>query len=161
VTGFAELEESGHCVRLALVAVFQFPRFEINPQRRIFREWSPMLRNFALLSEPAQNPWEYRCRPEHERFFAPLSAAGVPAFQNASGKKRFLCGRIRISFPQSGASLERGTPAADSGAKTSHAQVDTYIPKGFVLVPIEVQNYEALDSILENSALWIYFKRGN
>lgn len=27
-------------------------------------------------------------------------------------------------------------------------QVDTFIPKGFVLVPIEVQNYEALDSIL-------------
>jgi hypothetical protein len=26
--------------------------------------------------------------------------------------------------------------------------IDTYIPKGFVLVPIEVQNYEALDSIL-------------
>lgn len=26
--------------------------------------------------------------------------------------------------------------------------VDTYIPEGYVLVPIEVQNYEALDSIL-------------
>ena len=33
-------------------------------------------------------------------------------------------------------------------AKPESAQVDTYIPKGFVLVPIEVQNYEALDSIL-------------
>lgn len=28
------------------------------------------------------------------------------------------------------------------------ASVDTYIPAGFVLVPIEVQNYESLDSIL-------------
>src|ERR1035437_10610139 len=34
------------------------------------------------------------------------------------------------------------------GSKNPRAQVDTYIPKGFVLVPIEVQNYEALDSIL-------------
>lgn len=28
------------------------------------------------------------------------------------------------------------------------ASVDTFIPAGFVLVPIEVQNYESLDSIL-------------
>lgn len=28
------------------------------------------------------------------------------------------------------------------------ASVDTYIPAGFVLVPIEVQNYDSLDSIL-------------
>jgi hypothetical protein len=34
--------------------------------------------------------------------------------------------------------VERGQPA----------DVTTMIPKGFVLVPIEVQNYEALDSIL-------------
>jgi hypothetical protein len=37
-----------------------------------------------------------------------------------------------------------GREAAPSKA----AAVDTYIPKGFVLVPIEVRNYEALDSIL-------------
>lgn len=28
------------------------------------------------------------------------------------------------------------------------SELDTHIPKGFVLIPIEVQNYEALDSIL-------------
>src|SRR5438128_1195292 len=44
----------------------------------------------------------------------------------------------------------RSAPAADASASEgrSHPQVDTYIPKGFVLVPIEVANYEALDSIL-------------
>lgn len=36
-------------------------------------------------------------------------------------------------------------PEAHIGAP---AGVDTFIPKGFVLVPIEVSNYEALDSIL-------------
>lgn len=35
-----------------------------------------------------------------------------------------------------------------SASRARAAQVDTMIPKGFVLVPIEVQNYESLDSIL-------------
>jgi hypothetical protein len=33
------------------------------------------------------------------------------------------------------------------------ATVDTYIPRGFVLVPIEALNYEALDSILGRFAI--------
>ncbi len=41
------------------------------------------------------------------------------------------------------------------------AQMDTYIPKGFVLVPIEVQNYEALDSILGHFGVVDLFQMGN
>lgn len=40
-----------------------------------------------------------------------------------------------------------GSPPIEA-AKVAPAGVDTFIPKGFVLVPIEVTNYEALDSIL-------------
>lgn len=40
------------------------------------------------------------------------------------------------------------TPMAPGHAETPAAAVDTFIPRGFVLVPIEIQNYEALDSIL-------------
>lgn len=36
-------------------------------------------------------------------------------------------------------------PPAEAKAEWS---LDTHIPKGFVLIPIEVENYEALDSIL-------------
>jgi hypothetical protein len=34
-----------------------------------------------------------------------------------------------------------------SATKSSAESVDTHIPRGFVLIPIEVQNYEALDSL--------------
>ena len=42
------------------------------------------------------------------------------------------------------------TPQADGETRAGKGTegVDTFIPKGFVLVPIEVVNYEALDSIL-------------
>ncbi len=43
-----------------------------------------------------------------------------------------------LGGPRDAPSVERGQPT----------DVTTMIPKGFVLVPIEVQNYEALDSIL-------------
>ncbi len=39
-------------------------------------------------------------------------------------------------------------PRAQGPAESAGAAVDTFIPRGFVLVPIEIQNYEALDSIL-------------
>lgn len=39
---------------------------------------------------------------------------------------------------------------ATEGKQKSSEPFDTYIPYGFVLVPIEVQNYEALDSVLGN-----------
>lgn len=38
--------------------------------------------------------------------------------------------------------------------------VDTLIPRGFVLVPIEVQNYEALDSILGKFGMVDLFQAG-
>ena len=41
------------------------------------------------------------------------------------------------------------------------AEVDTYIPKGFVLIPIEVQNYEALDSILGKFGIVDLYQGGN
>jgi hypothetical protein len=41
-----------------------------------------------------------------------------------------------------------GTREAPRVEPGQSADVTTMIPKGFVLVPIEVQNYEALDSIL-------------
>lgn len=44
--------------------------------------------------------------------------------------------------------LFRPDSSQSSAPSAARADVDTYIPKGFVLVPIEVQNYEALDSIL-------------
>ena len=40
------------------------------------------------------------------------------------------------------------------------AAVDTLIPKGYVLVPIEVQNYEALDSILGRFGVVDLFQGG-
>lgn len=46
-----------------------------------------------------------------------------------------------------GIAFSYSKPPPERTANT-RAEVDTYIPKGFVLVPIEVQNYEALDSIL-------------
>lgn len=51
------------------------------------------------------------------------------------------------------------TPAPSEG-KSTRAQVDTYIPKGFVLVPIEVQNYESLDSILGQFGVVDLFQAG-
>lgn len=45
--------------------------------------------------------------------------------------------------------------------KPARAQVDTYIPKGFVLVPIEVQNYESLDSILGQFGVVDLFQSGS
>ncbi len=40
-------------------------------------------------------------------------------------------------------------PEAKRGGEAP-ASIDTHIPRGFVLVPIEVENYEALDSVLGN-----------
>ncbi len=41
-----------------------------------------------------------------------------------------------------------GSPSAETADGRSHPGIDTFIPAGFVLVPIEVQNSEALDSVL-------------
>ncbi len=39
-------------------------------------------------------------------------------------------------------------PEASRTPSEGRVELDTHIPKGFVLIPIEVENYEALDSIL-------------
>lgn len=49
----------------------------------------------------------------------------------------------------------QATPAPDS-----RPAVDTLIPRGFVLVPIDVQNYEALDSILGRFGVVDLFQGG-
>ncbi|MGZ3721304.1 MAG: hypothetical protein ACXVA9_00155, partial [Bdellovibrionales bacterium] len=54
-----------------------------------------------------------------------------------------------------------GAPAAEDTVKANRAQVDTFIPKGFVLVPIDVQNYEALDSILGKFGVVDLFQSGS
>lgn len=56
--------------------------------------------------------------------------------------------------------LFRPDAVQPSTASAARADVDTYIPKGFVLVPIEVQNYEALDSILGRFGVVDLFQAG-
>jgi hypothetical protein len=64
-------------------------------------------------------------------------------------KKVLFSVAILALLPIAASLLLRPTPTPQSpSSRSERAQVDTFIPKGFVLVPIEVQNYEALDSIL-------------
>ncbi len=56
--------------------------------------------------------------------------------------------------------LFRPDTAQSSVMSAARPEVDTYIPKGFVLVPIEVQNYEALDSILGRFGVVDLFQAG-
>lgn len=48
--------------------------------------------------------------------------------------------------------------AHEEPAKSPPLNVDTHIPRGFVLVPIEIENYEAVDSILGRFAIVDLFK---
>jgi len=60
-----------------------------------------------------------------------------------------ICTAFALSLvPISVGALWKSGAPPETEKSARRAQVDTYIPKGFVLVPIEVQNYEALDSIL-------------
>jgi hypothetical protein len=70
-------------------------------------------------------------------------------------EKRVLWTAAGLSLiPLAAASLVRPQPVpSEAPIEKSAGQVDTYIPKGFVLVPIEVQNYDALDSILGQFAV--------
>lgn len=62
--------------------------------------------------------------------------------------KQVLLGAILLAAIPVAFTLTRpGLPAVETTTGAGF-QVDTHIPKGFVLIPIEVQNYEALDSIL-------------
>ena len=71
--------------------------------------------------------WFERQSWEIRMLFAAAVLAGIPA--------------VLMSLSGSSAPPPENRSGAPSG-------VDTFIPKGFVLVPIEVTNYEALDSIL-------------
>ncbi len=51
------------------------------------------------------------------------------------------------------------TPAPVEATRTE-VRLDTHIPRGFVLIPIDVQNYEALDSILGPYGIVDLFKVG-
>lgn len=55
-----------------------------------------------------------------------------------------IAGFLTLLFHNTG--VTNGEVAKE--AVKADPSVDTYIPVGFVLVPIEVQNYESLDSIL-------------
>jgi hypothetical protein len=39
-------------------------------------------------------------------------------------------------------------PEAEVSGPTAPSRLDTFIPRGFVLIPIELENYESVDSIL-------------
>src|SRR5690349_14215407 len=70
-------------------------------------------------------------------------------WQALSSEYKILCLVSLISVSVVGAaSLRITNSSAVSDIDSSIAGLDTFIPKGFVLVPIDVQNYEALDSIL-------------
>lgn len=74
-------------------------------------------------------------------------------------------GRLLISvalisaIPIAGQLFMQSSNAAPAATERAPA-VDTLIPKGFVLVPIEVQNYEALDSILGRFGVVDLFQSG-
>jgi hypothetical protein len=61
-------------------------------------------------------------------------------------RRVLLASALLAAIPITFSLLRADEPAAS--ALPAAMQVDTHIPKGFVLIPIEVQNYEALDSIL-------------
>mgnify|MGYP000956954962 CR=1 FL=1 len=71
-------------------------------------------------------------------------------------KKILLYAGVLSLIPLVGLSLQPARPAP----KKEIAEVDTLIPQGFVLIPIEVQNYEALDSILGRFGLVDLFQAG-
>jgi hypothetical protein len=85
----------------------------------------------------------------------------IRQFKNFSWEKKVLWSAAALSLiPVLAALLLQGPSAPAGPANTTRAEVDTYIPKGFVLVPIEVQNYEALDSILGHFGVVDLFQAG-
>lgn len=72
----------------------------------------------------------------------------MTTFKKWGLETRILLAATMISISVIGlASWWRGGSSPTESSAVA-AGLDTYIPKGFVLVPIDVQNYEALDSIL-------------
>ncbi len=74
-------------------------------------------------------------------------------------KKVMLYAGVLALFPLLAYAVN-STPPPPPATRHQPRDVDTLIPKGFVLVPIEVQNYEALDSILGRFGLVDLFQAG-
>jgi len=74
-------------------------------------------------------------------------------------KKIFLYAGILSLVPVLSLVIGRA-PAPPQAGPNAPESVDTLIPRGFVLVPIEVQNYEALDSILGRFGVVDLFQAG-
>lgn len=76
-------------------------------------------------------------------------------------KKMIWSAAVISLIPIAAAWVLRAPPEpAPERASGAAANVDTYIPKGFVLIPIDVQNYEALDSILGKFGVVDLFQSG-
>jgi hypothetical protein len=75
-------------------------------------------------------------------------------------EKKILWTAFGLAALPIAASLLWNSSATPMEENKHRAQVDTFIPKGFVLVPIEVQNYEALDSILGQFGVVDLFQGG-
>ncbi len=76
-------------------------------------------------------------------------------------RKVLLSAALLSAIPALAAVLiqRSGEPTA-AGPHEPSVGVDTLIPQGYVLVPIEVQNYEALDSILGRFGIVDLFQGG-
>jgi hypothetical protein len=74
-------------------------------------------------------------------------------------RRLLLSAALLSAIPAVGRVLMQST--TDSAPVERAAAVDTLIPKGFVLVPIEVQNYESLDSILGRFGVVDLFQPGS
>jgi hypothetical protein len=72
-----------------------------------------------------------------------------------SQKKNFILASIGASLVLALISsfMGRDTNSRIADPVDSEASVDTVIPKGFVLVPIEVENYQSLDPIIGKFAV--------
>lgn len=67
-------------------------------------------------------------------------------FRQLPGERKTLYTAAVLALLPIGLSFFRApVPTVPSEAKT--VSIDTHIPRGFVLVPVEILNYEALDSI--------------
>lgn len=67
-------------------------------------------------------------------------------FQQISGDRKTLLTAAAVALLPIGLSFFKQPVTAERSAPKPES-IDTHIPRGFVLVPVEVLNYEALDSI--------------
>lgn len=90
-----------------------------------------------------------------------MLAARAQAWLAALGweKKILLYAGVLSLFPVLVYSLG-AAPDGPSVPRAPAADVTTLIPRGYVLVPVEVQNYEALDSILGRFGMVDLFQGG-